>query len=610
MSRTASIKRRRSYREAAEDLRDNPGQLQAYKSRGNCVVLAGPGSGKTKTLTVKLARMLAEDVRPPQGIACVTYNLECAGELRQRLATLGVEETRNVFIGTVHSFCFKNIVLPHGHLSDLDLPSNPSVATEGQREQLFAQALKAAVGENENPAYWHVRCERYRRNFPDQESSEFEARDPNAAAVVRHYETALRKAGVIDFDSMVLDGLRLVERHDWVRRLMRARFPILAVDEYQDLGLPLHRIVTSLCFDAGIRLFAVGDPDQSIYGSFGAQPELLQQLAGRDGMEAVRLRFNYRCGQTIVSLSETVLGEERGYRSKTKQEGEIFFYECPDGREQQAELICQKIIPTALGSAPRRKLGDIAVLYVDRNDGQIIADAAAHFGMKYVRIDKGAPYRRTPLTRWIEDCATWCSGGWEEGMPRLSLLLRVWIGFDPTLRSDAQRRLRRSELVRFLFARRDRALPLRGWLKDLAATTLREVLDREPALADERVALDELYAASGEEGKLHGLTIGGFSGQTGSPDHLNLITLHSAKGLEFDVVVMMGMDQGRLPSWAAKTVAEKKEARRLFYVGLTRARHEVHMTYSGWTKNWKGQVFMNGASEFLLEVKSKVATGE
>ena len=609
MSRSASLSRRQSYREAAADFRDNPGQLQAYESRGNCVVLAGPGSGKTKTLTVKLARMLAEDVRPPQGIACITYSLECAGELQHRLAALGVEERRNIFIGTVHSFCFKNIVLPYGHLSDLGLLPSPAVATDAQREAALADALGKTISSDELPSRWSVRFDCYRRTYPDLESREFLETDPQLAALVVHYEAALRAKNLIDFDSMVLDGLRLIERHEWVRRLMRARFPILAVDEYQDLGLPLHRIVISLCFEAGIRLLAVGDPDQSIYGAFGSRPELLQALAKMKGMEAVRLPFNYRCGQTIVTMSETVLGHARGYRSKAKQLGTIDFYECPDGLAQQAERVCHEIVPAALARGVGRKLGDIAVLYLDKNDGEVIADAVARAGMKFVRIDKGAPYRRTPLTRWIEDCARWCSGGWRLGHPRLSLLLRAWLGFDSALRSPLERRERRVEFVRFLFAHRDANLPLCDWLKDLEATSLRAVLVREPTLADEGIALAELQVACAGAGKLSGLTIGAFSGQTGSPDHLNLITLYSAKGLEFDAVVIFGMDQGRIPNWGAKSAESKQEPRRLFYVGLTRARHEVHMTYSGWRTTPYGRVFHDGASEFLLEVQAKLATG-
>ena len=94
-----------AYLKACEEFQNNPGQLQAYDSKGNCVLLAGPGSGKTKTLTIKLARMLSEDVHPPRGVACITYNLECAAELRRRLDGLGVQENEYTYIGTIHSFC-------------------------------------------------------------------------------------------------------------------------------------------------------------------------------------------------------------------------------------------------------------------------------------------------------------------------------------------------------------------------------------------------------------------------------------------------------------------------------------------------------------------------
>ena len=114
-------------------------------------------------------------------------------------------------------------------------------------------------------------------------------------------EGLLRGEGMIDFEDMVLIGLRLIESHRWVRRALRAKFPVLVVDEYQDLGVPLHRIVQSLCFRAGVRLFAVGDPDQSIYGFTGARPDLLRRaVAGarrRDRATAVQLSEwpNHHC---------------------------------------------------------------------------------------------------------------------------------------------------------------------------------------------------------------------------------------------------------------------------------------------------------------------------
>src|ERR1017187_7915380 len=130
----------RPYITAAEELRENPAQWQAYESKGHCVVLAGPGSGKTKTLTIKMARMLAEDVQAPRGIACITYNAECAGELKRRLERLAVHESRNVFVGTIHSFCLKNVVLPYGRLAGLDIPDNVTIALPSDQTRLFEAA--------------------------------------------------------------------------------------------------------------------------------------------------------------------------------------------------------------------------------------------------------------------------------------------------------------------------------------------------------------------------------------------------------------------------------------------------------------------------------------
>jgi DNA helicase-2/ATP-dependent DNA helicase PcrA len=252
----------------------------------------------------------------------------------------------------------------------------------------------------------------------------------------------------------------------------------------------------------------------------------------------------------------------------------------------------------------RSKSRHVAVLYLDKNDGNVIADAAQTYGFKFIRIDQGAPYQKTPLTRWLEDCAAWCGGGWKVGLPRLSNITRAWLAFNRSCQTETEIRSLRLSLTTFLFAHREASAPLDTWLDQIYATCLKETLDRDPMLRDEEESFKKLAAACAEEGKLQDFTVAHFAGQGGSPDHLNLITLHSAKGLEFDVAIMMGMEQGRIPSWAATSPESKRESRRLFYVGLTRARHEVHMTYSGWTKNQYGRRFDNGPSEFLLEVKS------
>ena len=125
------------------DPRRNPGQWGAYNSTGHCVVLAGPGSGKTKMLSIKLARILAEDVREPHGVACITYNNECAKELEQPLDALGVEPSRRVFIGTVHSFSLTQIVLPYGKTAGMDLSEDFRVANQREQRGALEQACPA-----------------------------------------------------------------------------------------------------------------------------------------------------------------------------------------------------------------------------------------------------------------------------------------------------------------------------------------------------------------------------------------------------------------------------------------------------------------------------------
>ena len=604
MSSVSAADLRPRYRLAAEDLRGNAEQWQAYESKGHCVVLAGPGSGKTKTLTIKMARMLAEDVEPPRGIACITYNSECAGELRRRLDRLGVQESRNVFIGTIHSFCLKNAVIPYARLAGMDLPADFKVAIPSDQSLIFDEALSEVYG-GHPPGNWRTDFDKYRRTHLDRDAAEWRT-DGEMAQLIESYEERLRLAGLIDFDDMVLLGLRLIEQNVWIRRCIQARFPILVVDEYQDLGLPLHRIVTAMCFNSGVRLLAVGDPDQSIYGFTGADPGLLQELSVMPGVEKIALRFNYRSGQKLIDASEVALGEARGYKANEERVGTINFYKCPDGLAQQAERICTKIIPASLDRRAGRKPGDIAVLYPDRYDGDVIEEAVRATGMKFIRVDGGAPYPKTPMTRWLEQCASWCAGGWRTGTPWLSTVVRAWETFNRFVRTESDLYSAKLALVRFLFSHRTPEVLASSWLKAAHDQLLAATLEGDAMLRDEKAAVTNLMRVCGNDGKLKELTLGAFGGQAGSSEHLNLVTLHSAKGLEFDVVVMLGMDQGKLPSWGAKKPAEKREQRRLFYVGLTRSRHEVHITCSGFTVNRRGARFDNGVSEFVLELAKRL----
>lgn len=595
-----------SHLSQAADLADNPGQQAAYDSTGNCVVLAGPGSGKTKTLVLKLARIMAEDVRAPRGAACITYSQECARELTRRLERLGLREASNLFIGTVHGFCLRHLLMPYGRLADLPVPFPLTVATTRQSDQAMKRVGDRLFGVGHPIKTMDLG--RHRRSVLDRTTVAWTS-ETELAAWAEGYEAELRRMGLIDFDDLVVFGQRLVSEHDWVLPLLQAKFPVLAVDEYQDLGVALHRIVKRMAFDGGVRLFAVGDPDQSIYGFTGADGALLQELAEREDVERVQLQLNYRSASRIVSASEMALGEARGYRSNDPdRQAVIEFTQCADGLEGQAAHAIGEIIPEALAGKPSRTLGDIAILYRDYRAGDVVAEAVAAAGLDFVRVDTAAPYRKVALTGWIEDCAAWCAGGWRDARPQLRGLIDRWSGFHRARISEAQARDEAQRLTQLLWSLRAEPGLARDFVAALRAGMLDALMASESGLADQGEQVDRMTAALAVGGALADLDLASLGGRDGSPLHLNLLTLHSAKGCEYDVVIMVGLDLGGLP-WRNERPAARRESRRLFYVGLTRARDEIHMLYSGYIDTGRGRMHW-GRSPFLNELEARMEEAE
>lgn len=594
-----------AYVRQATDLADNPGQQAAYDSRGHCVVLAGPGSGKTKTLVLKLARILAEDVRAPRGVACITYSQECARELSRRLERLGLRDASNLFVGTVHGFCLRHILMPYARLAGIALPHPLTLATSRQADRAFKEVAEGLLGIRQ--PYKAHDMGRYRRVHLDREAADW-YEDPDLARIAEGYERALRRAGLVDFDDLVVVGNRLVAEHDWVLPAIQARWPVLAVDEYQDLGIPLHRIVKRLAFDGGVRLFAVGDADQSVYGFAGADGALLLELSERDDVETVRLELNYRSAGRIIRASELALGETRGYQPRdASRQAVIAFTERPGGLEDQAAYVVGELIPQALRDKPGRALGDIAVLYRTANVGDVFADAFAAAGYDFIRVDSASPYKKVGLTSWIEDCAAWCAGGWREGKPQLGGLISRWTGFRSGRASERESREAARLLTAFLAAHRSEDGLAAPFVAAIRVALVDQLAACEPSLADQREQVRRMGEAFAPGGKLEGLDLRSLGGRDGSPDHVNMLTLHSAKGCEYDVVIMVGMDMGAMP-WRNEEPKEMLESRRLFYVGLTRARDAVHMLYSGWVKGRYGAQRL-GRSPFVQELEERL-TGE
>lgn len=570
------------YLTAAKDLRRNPGQWDAYESEGHCVVTAGPGSGKTKTLVVKLARLLSEDVEAPRGVACITYNNECARELETRLAGLGIEPNNRVFIGTVHSFSLTQIVLPYAKAAGLGLPDDFEVASRQERALALERAFAKTIGGPENPQDWDFRMGNYRRSILDRSSDAWREQNPRVARLVEAFEEELRVLGRIDFDDMPLLALKALRENSWLQKAILAKYPVLVVDEYQDLGRALHRMVMGLCFRVGLRLFAVGDVDQSIYGFTGAHPELLQKLSKREDVETVRLRLNYRCGSNIVSASTYALGEERDYAAaEGAAEGTIFFHPCTGQYTNHAEELFSDIIPAARERNPDACLGDIAVLYPAGWIGNAVAEVAQEHGISVIRTDTFSLYPRSSrIMRWLELCAQWCCGGWQTGETRFSRIMNEGqrLFFELLTSSEDLITFQRN-LLAILWDSRDGGQSLHSWLSRLRIGLLDDMVLKCRSMNDEGDTLRQFCERVAEGGDHAGMLLEQFAGQGDGRDCINLSTLHSSKGREFKIVIMFGMDNGRIPRTGARS-SNLVEARRLFYVGFTRAEDELHLMYS------------------------------
>ena len=585
----------------------NQEQTEAYEFDGHCAVLAGPGSGKTRVLAAKIARLLNHRAHGPRGVACVTYNNETVRAVRNRLGELGLNPTKRLFVGTVHKFCLACIVAPFGHLFKEELKPGMTVASLQQRDSAFRKALNDQGLEGKISNAW-AQCEIYRRTHPLRDVRQW-LENPELARLAESYESILQNRSLLDFDGMVIHALDLIRHHEFVRLALEARFPFLVVDEYQDLGYPLHLIVEFLMRDTEIEVFAAGDPDQSIYGFTGANSKYLRRFAQNSRVQKVDFKINYRSAQRIIDCSQEVLSHAvtRNYRSaRNDKPGELFFVRCDEGLGHQAELIASRLIPYL------RKIGitddQIAILYIDKWDAVVLARALTEAEIKYAG-ERDQRYPRTHFTRWLEDVAGWCSQFPETQYgPNLEDLLFYYSEMNGEAGISHNPRDLPTH-IRFFDAVSSVAMPnmpLPAWLEQLNnRLRLDFLLNARKDNPEDLEGWNSLRERCLERKTLAQFKLEDFARCGTRPDTVTLTTLHSSKGLEYDVVIMPGLEEGRIPRSWANSGENLAEARRVFYVGMTRARDSIYMLYSGWYKDGNGYTKRNGPSLFVKELQAK-----
>ena len=559
----------------ADALDSAQGQVEEAKG-GPLVVVAGPGSGKTRVLTRRIARLVASGVDPGQ-IMAITFTRRAAGQMRQRLAALlgGASGLGAMQVGTFHRValsllrqlgCEPKLVLDEvearrvleGALADVGLPG-PVAASRA-----IALAKAAAQG-------------------PDEVAEEWQ---PHYNA----YQAALHAYGACDYDDILLDLLRLLEADAAVREQVRARFPYLLIDEFQDLNAAQYRLVLQLAGE-GAGLLAIGDPDQAIYSFRGASPAHFAHLRDRfSNTRLFHLGANYRSQGHIVEAAAAVIGHNPGREAielaaVRPGKGRIRLIEVPSETAEGIAVVREiarmvggiDMVQADADGEGTRSFADFAVLFRTGQQGRALEECFRKEGLPY-RLVGQKGFLQAPGVRAALAFARYASISQED--------VRRWqaleaMGTEPHI----LRQVRRGELsavaqgrVEALEARiaeyRQRAVQegagswVRRWQAEFGDPE-DEDLQHLARVADAAGTIAQLLETVllGTEADYE--ERGGPQG----PESVALMTLHAAKGLEFPVVFVCGVEDGLVPF--RERDADLAEERRLFYVGMTRAEEEL-----------------------------------
>lgn len=576
-----------------QEIREDDMQLAAYKAVNNTVVIAGPGSGKTTVLTLKVMQLLAEVIYPPRGLACLTYSTEAVREFKSRLVKLGLEKRKNVFLGTVHSFCLSEIITPFAALyPQYKIPLPIRIISEAEKNRLFDSQNYEGT-----PKLIDVDKERT-RNIKGISRVAIESYDIALKAAIS-FEELLIQNGYLDFISMVKKSVELVKNEPYVRKALGAKYPWIIVDEYQDLGKPLHELILTLLNLTRIKVFAVGDADQSIYDFQGAAPDYLVELSQRQDVSCIHLKNNYRSSQTIVDASEYVLKSSRGYIASGKlrdYHAKLEFIECPKGMDEQYERVIEQISRFHTEGIPYH---EIAVLVGNNKQVAELAQECSRQNIPaYIARQS---FRLTDLIIWTQNCAKWVSDKCSVSFDEICSTWKSFISQKRIISEDDYFLLKRT-IFQTLTASKVYTDNLSEWLcyldKEVGIVSAFTASERYPDEIDNFNKLLETARSHDTQLTIKFLT------RLGIPENqVVLTTRHSSKGLEFDVVILPGMEKDSFPSYYDNTPRKLAEARRLCFVSVSRARKACILIRSKNLQNKYGRWFSKEPSPFWVALQ-------
>jgi DNA helicase-2/ATP-dependent DNA helicase PcrA len=602
----------------------NPPQREAVTAGdGSLLVLAGAGSGKTRVIAHRIAHLLGVRGVPSRAVLAVTFTNKAAGEMARRVeALLQASGLRAPFIATFHSACVR-ILRQHG--ARIELPPQFTIYDEDDRLALVKGCMREGelADRSFTPSAAVHRISAWKNQMLTVPEALAGARGPweqRAALVYSRYDKRLREVGAVDFDDLLLLTVRLLTEVPEVLAWYRGLWRHLLVDEYQDTNRAQYRIIRLLTAGHG-NICCVGDPDQSIYRWRGADiRNILEFERDYPGTRVVRLEQNYRSTQRILAVAAGVIVHNLHRKDKTlwtaNAEGESArVYRAWDEHEE-AFFVAR----TALDLRGEGLGWDgIAVFYRTNAQSRVLEDALRRARIPYVIVGGVRFYERREIKDTLayvrlavnpaDDVAfrraigTPARGIGAATLARLDEvaarearpLLAIAADPPPDVRGKPRRTLEEfARMMARLGAERRHLTPPAFLDLVLAASGYRDALAREasPEAEGRLENLEELVAAAEDftrttpeapvEGFLDSVALlSDIDELRDAEARVTLMTLHSAKGLEFPAVFMTGLEEGVFPH--ARSVDDPEaieEERRLCYVGVTRARERLYLTWA------------------------------
>jgi DNA helicase-2/ATP-dependent DNA helicase PcrA len=643
----------------------NPQQAAAVVHSGSpLLVVAGAGSGKTRVLTRRIAYLLGERGVAPFEVLAITFTNKAAAEMKERVAELVGDRARSMWVSTFHSACvrilrqeaaklgYSNSFTIYDSSDSLRLVTLVMKDMHLDPKQYAPRAVAGLISQAKNELQGPA-------DFVQHADNAFNA---IVAEVFAHYQKRLVQANAMDFDDLIGKTVEVLQRHPESRQRYRSRFRHVLVDEYQDTNHAQYMLIKELVGTEGeglplAELCVVGDADQSIYAFRGANiRNILQFEADYPSAKTILLEQNYRSTQNILSAANSVISNNEGRRAKNLWSdagtGALIKGYVAESEHDEADFVIQQI--KELRDSSLSKPGDTAIFYRTNAQSRVFEESFLRSAIPYKVVGGVRFYERKEVKDFLAYLRVLVNPTDEVSLRRIINTPKRGIGdraldtvdlFAQSAGISFWAALNRSAEVpniptrsvsaindfvhlisslQFLVEAKTRpsviaqaVLEQSGLLAELAKSDdLQDEsrVENLQELVSVAVEYEEGEVEDGEEisllGFLEDVSLVADSDQIpDGEDHggvVTLMTLHTAKGLEFPTVFLTGMEEGIFPH--SRTLGDKEEIeeeRRLAYVGLTRARERLYLSRSEYRTAW-GAPSYNPASRFLSEIPEEL----